>query len=190
MPSTNRSSTERQFTNTNKLLSPNNQYYYEYATGMKTGYTSTALYCMSAPAIRGDMNLIAAVMTSESSDKRFADARKLLEYGFANYEIFKPELPELPPMKVLGGKEKEVEICVDVTDVLIEKGRRNKVEVRIEMEDGISAPFEKGTKVGEVSFSVEGNEISKFPIITTSAVERITFFDIFRRLLSSSLTVR
>ena len=172
-------------TNTNKLIR-----FYNGATGMKTGYTSSALYCMSATAKRGDMSLIAAVMKSESSDKRFADARKLLEYGFANYEILKLELPKLSPIKVLGGTENEVEICADVTDILIEKGRKNKVEMRIEIDESISAPFKENTRVGEISLSIEGNEIAKIPILTSKGMERITFFDIFRRLLSSSLTVR
>ena len=113
-------------TNTNKLIR-----FYNGATGMKTGYTSSALYCMSATAERDGMNLIAAVMKAETSDKRFADAKKLLEYGFANYSLYKPEVPKFEKMKVLDGKENSVGISADVSDVLIEKGYKNKIEIDI-----------------------------------------------------------
>ena len=171
--------------NTNKLIR-----FYNGATGMKTGYTSSALYCMSATAEREGMGLIAAVMKAESSDKRFADAKKLLEYGFANYSIYKPEEMNLGFIDVLGGKKNSVGVESDFHELLIEKGRRNKVEVEIEIDENINAPFEKNTVVGSVDFTIEGKQIASFPIVTCEGVEKITFFDIFSRLLKSSVAVR
>ena len=171
--------------NTNKLIR-----FYNGATGMKTGYTSSALYCMSATAERGGLNLIAAVMKAESSDKRFADAKKLLEYGFANYAIYKPEQMSLENLRVLGGTEDSVEIEAQCSEILIDKGKQNKVEMRVELDESIEAPFKKNTKVGKVVYSIDGNELSSFPIVTKESVERITFFELFKRLLTSSVTVR
>ena len=171
--------------NTNKLVR-----FYNGATGMKTGYTSSALYCMSATAQREGMNLIAAVMKAESSDKRFADAKKLLEYGFANYSIYKPEKVELENIKVLGGKKDSVKITANCTEVLIDKGRHNKVEMKIELDESITAPVKTKTTVGQIKYSIEGEERASFPVVTAEEVERITFFDIFRRLLASSVALR
>ena len=90
MPSTNRSATERTFTNTNKLLAPNHQYYYEYATGMKTGYTSNARNCLIASASRNGVELISVVLggttTSNNKSAIYTDSRNLLDYGFSCYE--------------------------------------------------------------------------------------------------------
>ena len=172
-------------TNTNKLIR-----FYNGATGMKTGYTSSALYCMSATASRDGMNLIAAVMKAESSDKRFADAKKLLEYGFANYSIYKPGIPAFDDIKVLEGKKNSVGLYADVSDFLIEKGYRNKIETSIEISDNITAPVDKDTAVGKVSYTVDGKEIASFPVVTAEKVEKITFLDIFLRLMRSSICVR
>ncbi len=172
-------------TNTNKLIR-----FYNGATGMKTGYTSSALYCMSATAERQGMTLIASVMKSESSDKRFADAKKLLEHGFANYAIYKPEQMNLESLKVLGGINESVSLEAECKDILIEKGRQNKVEMRIELPKSVEAPVKKNESVGTVKYTVEGEEIASFPIVTTESVRKITFFDIFKRLLASSVTVR
>ncbi len=172
-------------TNTNKLVR-----FYNGATGMKTGYTSSALYCMSATAERNGMNLIAAVMKSGSSDKRFNDAKKLLEHGFANYEIYTPEQMNLPKLKVLGGMENDVELNVDLCSLLIEKGRGNKIKCHINLDENITAPFENGTQVGTVSFEIGEDTIATYPIATKNAVKKITFGDIFKRLLLSSVTIR
>ena len=145
---------------------------------------------MSATAERQGMGLIAAVMKAESSDKRFADAKKLLEYGFANYSIYKPEPMELGVVKVLGGKKNSVSVVTDLQEILIDKGRQNNVEVRIQLDESIKAPFERNTKVGTVEYSVEGKVIASFPALTEDAVEKITYLDIFTRLLKSSITVR
>lgn len=172
-------------TNTNKLVR-----FYNGATGMKTGYTSSAQYCMSATAEKNGMNLIAAVMKSESSDKRFADARKLLDYGFANYCIYKPERPVLDNIHVNSGKKREVEVEAKLCDILLEKGKENKMEKTIKVEKELSSPIKKGEKVGEIVYSIDGETISSFPVVTTEEVEKMSLFDVFSNILLSSITMR
>lgn len=172
-------------TNTNKLIR-----FYNGATGMKTGYTSSALYCMSATAERGGMNLIASVMKAESSDKRFADAKKLLEYGFANYGIYKPQDIEFENLKVLGGKKDSIKIGVEQSNILVEKGKQKKIEVRMQLEKSVAAPVKKNKEVGRVIYSIDGTEIASFAVKTLESIEKTTFFDIFSRIIRSSVTVR
>lgn len=171
--------------NTNKLIR-----FYSGATGMKTGYTSSALYCMSATAERDGMSLIASVMKSESSDKRFADAKKLLDFGFANYSIFTPEEITLDNLKVKGGVKESVRLEVEQTPILLEKGRQSKIEVRVEIDECVQAPVTKNTNVGKVTYTLDGKKLAEYPVITAESVEKITFSDIFRRLLASSVTIR
>ena len=171
--------------NTNKLIR-----FYNGATGMKTGYTSSALYCMSATANRGNMNLIAAVMKCESSDKRFADAKKLLDYGFANYSMYCPKLPELPQIRVLGGKQKYLDLEVLQNNILIEKGRESKITVTVNVPDEVKAPVKKDETIGEIVYSLEGKEIAAFDVKVTKEVEKLGYLDIFRLFLAKCVTVR
>ena len=170
--------------NTNKLIR-----FYSGATGMKTGYTSSAKYCMSATAEKNGMTLIAAVMKCETSDKRFADAKKLLEHGFANYEIYTPRDPELQPLCVKGAGEKSVETQALQQPILIPKGKSSKLEKQISIDESITAPFKKNTEVGKVSYTLDGNEICSYPIVTKSGMDRITLLSLFCRILSLSVTV-
>ena len=172
-------------TNTNKLIR-----FYNGATGMKTGFTSSALYCMSATAEKDGMCLISAVMKAETSDKRFSDAKKLLDYGFANYSIYKPEKLSLEDMKVKGGKESSVKLECNTQNILIPKGKVSKVEVKINVEEEIQAPFDKGIKVGSAEYFLDGKCIGSFEVKTAASVEQITFFDLFQRILKGSVTVR
>ena len=172
-------------TNTNKLIR-----FYSGATGMKTGYTSSALYCMSATAQRGNMNLIAAVMKSDSSDKRFADAKKLLDYGFANYAFYEPETPKLEKVKVLGGKKEFLKCDVLQSGMLVQKGREGKITCEINLEKEVKAPVEKNEKVGSVQYFSEGQKISEFDIVASEDVEKLTLRDLFLKYLCKCITVR
>ncbi len=171
--------------NTNKLIR-----FYSGATGMKTGYTSSAKYCMSATACKNDMNLIASVMKCESSDKRFSDAKKLLDYGFANYGLFEPQNLPLERMTVIDGVEDEVELCVLQNTILVQKSDLKKITHKTELCDSLQAPFEKGKRVGEVVYSAEGRELARFPVVTANAVDKLTFSDILIRILKMSIAVR
>ena len=172
-------------TNTNKLVR-----FYNGATGMKTGYTSSALYCMSATAKRDGMSLIAAVMKAESSDKRFADARKLLDFGFSNYCIYEPSDVAPQEIHVNSGKTKSVVAEAMQSEILIEKGREKRIEKSIEIEDELDAPVKKGQTVGRIVYSIDGKTVAEFPFVVRENVEKSSLFDIFKRLLLSSITVR
>lgn len=172
-------------TNTNKLVR-----FYSGATGMKTGFTSSALYCMSATAKRGDMNLIAAVMKSDSSDKRFADAKKLLDYGFANYMLYKPSQPQLEKIKVLGGDKEFVKCKVLQNSILIQKGRESKITCKTELTDTVSAPVNKNEVVGKIRYYLDENLIAEFDIVSFDDVKRLSFFELFSRYIRKCITVR
>lgn len=172
-------------TNTNKLVR-----FYSGATGMKTGFTSSALYCMSATAKRGDMNLIAAVMKSDSSDKRFADAKKLLDYGFANYTLYKPSQPQLEKIKVLGGNKEFVKCKVLQNSILIQKGRESKITCKTELTETVSAPVNKNEVVGKIRYYLDENLIAEFDIVSCDDVKRLSFFELFSRYIKKCITVR
>ncbi len=171
--------------NTNKLVR-----FYEGCTGLKTGSTSKALYCISASAERDGMELIAVVLASPTSQKRFEDAKKLLNYGFASFEIFSKEI-ELPTeIEVEGGKEKSVPIqSTRSVRFLTEKGMGSKIGIDISLEKKISAPADKDQKVGEINLVVGENIIENYPIVLAETIKKATFWDNFLRIMRVFLTV-
>lgn len=172
-------------TNTNKLIR-----FYNGATGMKTGYTSSALYCMSATAKRGNMNLIAAVMKSESSDKRFADAKKLLDYGFANYTLYTPEIAELGSIRVLGGQKETVEYKVLQNSILTQKGRESKITSELEIPKTVTAPIKKNDKLGKISYYLDGVKLAEHEIVASESINKLSFWDLFSMYFTKCITVR
>lgn len=171
--------------NTNKLVR-----FYEGCTGLKTGSTSDALYCISASAERGGMELIAVVLGASTSANRFEDAKKLLNYGFAGYEIYQKEIDLPDTIPTVGGKEENVAIeGTQVVNLLVEKGMASKINVEIKLNESVTPPLEKGSQVGEVVL-VSGEEIlQSYPIVLSNNVEKATFWDIFLRILCVFLTV-
>ena len=171
--------------NTNKLVR-----FYEGCTGLKTGSTGKALYCMSASAERNGMELIAVVLASPTSPKRFADAKKLLDYGFASYDIFQTEinLPEF--INVVGGKAETAPISSGKkVSLLVTKGTAAGINVVTEIDPFITAPAEKGTQVGHVDL-VSGEKIIKsFPVVLRENVPAATFKDIFLQIINVFLAV-
>ncbi len=166
--------------NTNKLIR-----FYEGANGLKTGSTSVAKYCLSASAVRDGMNLIAVIMGAETSKERFADASRLLDYGFANYAIagslLTPE--ELMPLTVVKGKEAQVEIGVsDDFHVLVSKAKMNSIEKHITLPETVEAPLAVGDKVGEVEFIIDGNRIGGTDIVAKTESKRLSPFGMFNKL--------
>ncbi len=172
-------------TNTNKLIR-----FYSGATGMKTGYTSSALYCMSATAQKGNMSLIASVMKSESSDKRFADAKKLLDFGFANYSLYTPVVPELPKVIVKGADIPVLEYDVLQNNILIEKGKESRITSSVEIPEYVKAPVKKNEKIGKVEYFLDGQKIAEFDAVAKNDVKRLTFGNLFARLFCKCITVR
>ena len=166
--------------NTNKLVR-----FYEGCTGLKTGTTDGAGCCVSASAMRGNMELIAVVMGAKNSDDRFLAARKLLDYGFANYQRYAvKEQQELPPITVQKGIAPSVTIAADNDrSVIIPKGKEGQVEEKVTFVESLQAPVEKGQTVGKVTVSLGGETLCEIPIKATERVEKRGFFDAFFMLI-------
>lgn len=156
--------------NTNKLIRN-----YKGATGLKTGSTSIALYNLSASATRDDLSLIAVVMKAPTTKIRFAEAEKLLDYGFNNFQYskFANANDILKTISVEKGVKDNIELTYENSaGVLIKKGESKNVEQTINIPDKISAPINKGDVVGNIVYTVDGNEISRVNIIANETVEK------------------
>lgn len=169
-----------QLANTNKLIR-----FYEGATGLKTGFTDSALYCLSATAERGGMELIAVILKAPTSPKRFEGAKALLNYGFANYTLADACPPQaLPPVDVLLGEKECVQPVLERSSrVLINKADVNALTSALELASNVEAPVEAGQKLGEMVVSVNGQEIDRIPIVASEAVEKLSIFGIFSNFL-------
>ena len=164
--------------NTNKMVR-----FYSGATGLKTGFTSQAGYCLSASAEREGMELIAVVMGSETSPKRFAACKNLLDYGFANFALIQPEMPEIASVPVKLGKTDSVEAVPSSQDaLLIDKGQKSEVAIHTQLEEQVSAPVSKGQRLGTMQVKVGQQILKEIPLVAKEAVERKGFFDIFKDL--------
>ena len=169
-----------QLANTNKLVR-----YYEGCTGLKTGSTDSALYCLSATAEREGMELIAVVMKSPTSAQRFESAKAMLTFGFANYTLVDVRPGEaLPPVDVALGVVDQVQpVLGQSSRILVDKSQINEVTTAVRLTEGVEAPVEAGQKLGELVVSVAGEERQTIPLVAAQAVERITLPGIFLRLL-------
>ncbi len=171
-------------TNTNRLVR-----FYPGATGLKTGSTDSALYCMSATAERDGMELIAVVMKSPTSAHRFEDAKKLLDYGFATYTLVSvyPDAP-LSPIPVLLGEREQVQprLARDC-HLLVQKSQEGQITSQVTLAQDLAAPVEPGQTVGEMVVSVDGQVRASIPILAAQGVERLTVPKIFSRLLEQLL---
>ena len=173
-----------QLANTNKLIR-----FYEGATGLKTGFTASALYCLSATAERDGMELIAVVMKSPTSADRFEDAKALLDYGFASYSLVSvyPDSP-LAPIPVLLGEQGQVQPqLARECRLLVRKGQEGQITTRVTLAQDLAAPVEQGQTVGEMEVSVDGQVRDTVPILSAQGVERLTVPKIFSRLLEQIL---
>ena len=173
---------ETQIVNTNKLLKT-----YDGITGLKTGTTGDAGSCISATAERNGLSLIAAVLGADSGTQRFKDAAALLDYGFANYETALLGLSgELYPVAVEGGMSDTVDVvCPDTGYVTVPKGQAEGVKQSVELAESLTAPVKKGQKVGELSFSIDGEELARFDVTAADDVDKKTFGTLFALTLSS-----
>lgn len=170
-----------QLANTNKMLRQ-----YDGMTGLKTGYTSAAGFCISATARRDGMDLIAVVMGEPDKESRNADISAMLNYGFAGYGMV-PILLEtdvLPSAEVIMGKKDRVSAALsDDTPVLMSKEQAETAERTIQIEEQVSAPVEPGTKIGEVVLTSNGEEVARRDILTAEQVEKKGISDVYRDLL-------
>ena len=171
-----------QLANTNKLVR-----FYEGATGLKTGSTDAAGYCLSATAERDGMELIAVVLKAKTSEQRFESAKSLLNFGFANYtltDVYPGQA--LPPVDVLLGEQDTVQpVLAQSSRILVDKAQLNNVTSELRLCENVEAPVEQGQKLGEMVISVGGQEQQTIPIVADRAVARLTLPGIFSRFLKT-----
>ena len=178
---------EFELVNTNRLVK-----FYNGCDGLKTGFTRAAGYCLSATASRNNMRLISVVLGEPDSNTRFAETRKLLDYGFANYESVeinkKGELMSEISVKK-GTVSKVGAIIGDDVKALLPRGQKTKIVRQVNLSEEITAPLKAGQKVGEIIYKIDDNEITRVDIVADRDVEKITFGNIFLRMLKSWFTV-
>ena len=172
-------------TNTNRLVR-----FYEGTTGLKTGFTTEAMYCMSASAERNGMELICVIMKAPTSDERFEAAKSLLNYGFSNYALIDVTTSDpLPEVSVKLGVENSVPVELSSSSkILIDKSLQSEINTELELDEIVDAPVEAGQKLGELHFVASGNEIATVDIVASKDVYKLGWFDIFTRLLGNFFT--
>ena len=168
--------------NTNKLIR-----FYPGATGLKTGFTSGAGYCLSASAQRDGMELVAVVMGAESSKTRFNACKQLLDYGFANFALVQPDICETPAVPVELGTAKTVspQLGEDGT-LLVEKSLRSTVTAQVELEETVEAPVSRGQRLGTLTYRSGEQILRQIPLVAQQEVPRLSwkqmFGKVFRRI--------
>ena len=169
-----------QLSNTNRLVR-----FYPGCTGLKTGSTDSAGYCLSASAERDGLSLIAVVLGSETSAKRFTAAETLLNYGFANYTLIDALAGQaLPPVEVLLGAERWVQpVLQGPGKGVVRRSQLDSVTTELRLAENVEAPVEQDQVLGEVTVLVNGQPLASLPLTAQTAVERLTIPGVFRRLL-------
>jgi len=165
--------------NTNKMVR-----FYSGCTGLKTGFTAGAGYCLSASAQREGLELIAVVMGSETSKDRFAACKSLLDYGFANYTLYTPALQEGASVPVkLGMAESVAAVPGGDTALLVDKARRNEITTQIELEESVTAPVSRGQRLGTLTVKAGDQVISQVPLVAEKEVVRLNLPELWKLLL-------
>ena len=162
--------------NTNKMIR-----FYHGATGLKTGFTSGAGYCLSATAQREGMELIAVVMGAESSRERFNTCKTMLDHGFASYSLIQPELADGPAdIPVRLGKRETVSARLEGPEqMLIDKAQRQSVSMQVQLEECVTAPVSRGQRLGTMTVKAGEQVLAQIPLVAAEAVERQGFWDLF-----------
>ena len=163
--------------NTNKLVR-----FYQGATGLKTGFTSQAGYCLSASALREGMELVAVVMGSESSKDRFAACKSMLDYGFANYALITPETERVQIPVRLGGSDTVTAVPSQMDAVLVEKAQKGLVSQQTVLEEFVDAPVSKGQRLGTLYMKAGEQVLKEIPLVAENRVEKLTFWEMFSRV--------
>lgn len=172
---------ESELVSTNKLVR-----FYEGCTGLKTGTTSSAGYCLSASAERDGLSLVAVIMGADTSANRFSGAQKLLNYGFAhfcNVEVV-PEIGEDRSVKIKKGTVRSVNVKAEENFyAIIKKNEKDKITTELIIPEEVEAPVKKGDKIGEVSIRLDGEEIGSAAVIAQDGADRINLWRSFVILL-------
>ena len=165
--------------NTNKLVR-----FYPGATGLKTGFTSGAGYCLSASAQREDMELVAVVMGCATSQERFNACKMLLDYGFAGYGVIQPEMPENAAVPVKLGTETTVQAVLSQTDaMLVDKAQKNLITTEIQLDAQVTAPVSKGQRLGMMTVKAGEQILKEIPLVAAQGVERLSWGQVFLKVL-------
>ena len=169
--------------NTNKLIR-----FYPGATGLKTGSTDAALYCLSATAERDGMELISVVMGAPTSTQRFEGAKVLLNYGFAAYGLAQAQPPQpLAPIPVtLGDQAAVTPRLAEEPTILAPKEKLAAMEVEVQMAESLSAPVDAGAEVGRMTVTSNGETLASIPLTADAAVARLSYWQIFQRCLQKA----
>lgn len=172
-----------QLSNTNKLIR-----FYEGATGLKTGSTDAARFCISATAERDGMELISVVMGAPTSTQRFEGAKVLLNYGFAAYGLAQAQPPQpLAPIPVILGDQAAVtpRLAEDPT-ILAPKEKLAAMEVEVQMAESLSAPVDAGAEVGRMTVTSNGETLASISLTADASVARLSYWQIFQRCLQKA----
>ena len=170
-------------TNTNRLVR-----YYDGCTGLKTGSTDKAGFCVSATAKRDGMHLIAVVMGAQTRDERNNAARAMLDFGFSNYAIYSEPEQELESVDVIRGVSDTVSVYAAPFAKLVNKKDRKRIEKEYAIPYELSAPITQGQVVGSVIYKLDGEEIGRGDIFTKDSVDGITLIGLFGRIIKTILT--
>ncbi|NLB82307.1 MAG: D-alanyl-D-alanine carboxypeptidase [Clostridiaceae bacterium] len=167
--------------NTNRLIR-----FYPGAVGIKTGSTDEAKYCLSAAATRNDLTLIAVVLAAETSDERFNETKKLLDYGFANYVMIKgaSKGEVIGTVTISKGEQKQVEV-ITANDFkkIIKKEEKDNVELKAAIPEYALAPIQQNQKIGELLVFIGGKQVGKVDLVAKNAVPRIKVWSMIVNIL-------
>ena len=168
-------------TNTNRLVR-----FYRGCTGLKTGSTARAKFCISATAEREGVSLICVIMAADTRDERNNTAAKLLDYGFATYSTYRAKEGTLT-LPVQGGVKSACSLAFDAFAATVEKGASGNVSATLELPESLTAPVRAGEEIGRVVYVLEGKEIGSVPVIATENIDKISFGTLFWRILQQFL---
>lgn len=174
---------ETQLVNTNKLVR-----FYSGTTGLKTGTTTKAGYCLSASAEREGLHLIAVVMGAGNSNDRFEGAKAMLNWGFANFETVTPQIDSslFGEVEILRGVQKSIKpVLVGVKPLTLRAGEKEKIETEINLSENAEAPIEKNQTLGTVTLRIDGREIAEYNLVSEKEVEKTNMSHIMLRFLRS-----
>ena len=166
--------------NTNKMVR-----FYPGATGLKTGFTSKAGYCLSASAQRDGMELVAVVMGAETSAERFSACKSLLDYGFSTYALVTPELEEMSVPVKLGTEDRVMAVPAEEPTLLMEKTQKNMVTTEVSLDEGVNAPVSRGQKLGTLTVKAGEYVLKQIPLVAKDGVSRLSFGQIWGQIWRS-----
>lgn len=180
---TKNGSSEFGLTNTNKLLQQ-----YEGITGLKTGSTSKAKYCLTATATRNGIDMIAVVLAAPDTKTRFKEAATLLNYGFSQCKVYRDDQREMPPVLVPVEHSMDLQASLVAKEefiyVTVTKEDLSSISKEVLVYESIQAPIEAGEELGMLIYYLEGNEIGRIPLVAQESVAKATYQDYLKKILN------